>query len=77
MASLYLEHETDIKTAIAYLKKAEAIAEADNNSQLLQLVYINLTRLYNLIKEFELAELYNKKLLSVLGFGGFLGDDEE
>ncbi len=46
MATLYFEHEADIKTAIGYLQKAEAIAEDEEDVQLLQLVCINLVRLY-------------------------------
>jgi hypothetical protein len=77
MAALYFEHEADIKTAIEYLKKAEEVAEEQGDGLILQRVYINLVRLYGLIAEYDLQELYNSKLLSLLGFGDADDDDEE
>ncbi len=68
IGTLYYEHESDIKTAIKYFKQAEEIAETEKDTQILQLTYINLGKLYDLIADYDLSELYNNKLLNVLGF---------
>jgi tetratricopeptide (TPR) repeat protein len=75
IAALYFNQEGDMNNAIDYLKKAEAIAEKDGNDFILQCIYINLARIYGKIKEFELQEHYQAKLLDNLGFG--IDDDEE
>ena len=77
MAALYFEHEADIKTAIEYLKKAEEVAEDEGDGLILQRVYINLVRLYGLIAEYDLQDLYNTRLLSLLGFGDIEIDEED
>ena len=77
MAALYFEHEADIKTAIEYLKKAEEVADEEGDGLILQRVYINLVRLYGLISDYDQQELYNYKLLSLLGFGDIEIDEEE
>ncbi len=77
IAALYFDHEADIKTAVSYLQRAEAIAEADEDNQLLQLVYINLIKLYGLIADYELKDRYNSKLLTLLGFNSNIDEDED
>ena len=76
IAALYYEHESDIKTAIEYLKKAEELAEADDDVHTLQLAYMNLSRLYTRLADYDLKEHYTAKLLELLGFGA-PSDDEE
>jgi tetratricopeptide (TPR) repeat protein len=76
IGALYYEQEADIKTAIEYFKKAEKIAEDEKDTQTLQLVYINLSRLYNLLSDYDLKDLYNNRLLNLLGLGEFGGDNE-
>ena len=76
IGALYFEHEADIQTAIEYFKKAEKFAEEEEDFQVLQLAYINLSRLYGMVAEYELKELYNARLLTLLGFGE-QGDDSE
>jgi tetratricopeptide (TPR) repeat protein len=68
MATLFYEHEADIKTAVSYLNKAEPIAKAEGNNELLQIIYINLIKLYSQIAEYDLKDFYNDKLLQILGF---------
>jgi pentatricopeptide repeat protein len=77
MAALYFEHDADIKTAIGYLKKAEEVAEEQGDGFMLQKIYINLVRLNGLIAEYDLQELYNHKLLSLLGFGDIEIDEDD
>ncbi len=54
IATLYFNEEGDMDTAINYLKKAEAIAESNKEYSILQIIYMNLSRIYRKIKEFEL-----------------------
>ncbi len=68
IGALYFEHEADIKNAIGYFKKAEKIAEEEDDFLLRQLVYINLSRLYGMIAEYNLKDLYDARLLTLLGF---------
>jgi tetratricopeptide (TPR) repeat protein len=75
IAALYFNHEADIKIAISYLQKAEVIAEGDEDNQLLQLVYINLGRLYSMIADYDLKDRYNSKLLTLLGFNSNMDED--
>jgi tetratricopeptide (TPR) repeat protein len=77
IAALYFEQEADIKTAIGYLKNAEEVAEEQGDGPTLQLVYVNLIRLYGLIAEYDLQELYNSKLLGLLGFGDIEIDEDD
>lgn len=77
IGAMYYEHESDIKKAIEYFQKTEEAAEKNEDSQTLQLVYLNLIKLYNLLSEYDLSELYNVKLLSILGFPVSLSDEEE
>ena len=80
MAALYFEHESDIKTAIKYLKQAETVAETNDDDQLLQLVCINLSRLYKMTLDYDNESHYKQKLFSLLGLGdvmNFDDDDEE
>lgn len=76
MAALYFNQEGDMNNAIDYLKKAEAIAEKSNDQFILQCIYLNLGNIYNKIKEFELQDYYNEKLIQII-FGFSMGDDEE
>lgn len=81
MASLYYNHEGDVQTALTYLKKTEPVALETKNGPLLQLVYMNLSQLYNKIKDFEKHEYYKQKLLESVGLGFMLessdGEDED
>ena len=77
IATLYYDHESDIQTAITYLKKAEEICEAKEDMRTLQTIYINLVRLYKQLAEYDLQESYNIKLLTILGFGIEDGEDDE
>ncbi|MFT3933916.1 MAG: tetratricopeptide repeat protein [Chitinophagaceae bacterium] len=70
MAALYYNQEGDMTNAIDYLKKAEAAAEEEKNAYTLQMVYINLSRIYDKQKEFDLHEHYKAKLFELLFFGG-------
>jgi len=77
IAALYFDHEADIKTAVSYLQRAEEIAEADEDNQLLQLVYINLIKLYSLVADYDMKDRFNSKLLTLLGFNGTIDEDED
>ena len=77
IGALYFEHEADIQVAIEYFKKAEKIAEEQEDLQTLQLVYINLSRLYGVVAEYDLKELYNARLLTLLGFGGTEEEEDD
>ena len=77
MAAAYYNHDGDVENAFIYLKKAEAIAEKTKNAPLLQLIYMNLARLYDKIKDFDNHEHYKQKMMESLGFGFMYGEDEE
>ena len=79
IATLYFNEEGDMDTAINYLKKAEAIAESNKEDSILQLIYMNLSRIYRKIKEFELHQYYHAKMMEKLGFGSLFNfnDDED
>lgn len=79
IGALYFQHEADIQTAIEYFKKAETIAEEEGDHQTLQLAYINLSRLYKMLADYDRQELYNAKLLALLGFEepGSEGTDDD
>lgn len=79
IAALYYNEEADVTTAISYLKKAEIIAVQKDDKDLLQLVYINLGRLYGVVLEFDKKEYYNSKLWALFGLppGEDLDDEDD
>lgn len=77
IAALYNNEEGDIETAVGYLTRAEITAKENGDRHLLQVVYMNLARLYGQTKEFALHEYYQAKLLEVLGFGNLFDLDED
>lgn len=77
IAKIHLELDGDVKAALADLEKAASLA---TDSQQRMLFYLNLSRLYNSIKDEEKHQYWKKKLLDEIGFGGlfnFEDDDDD
>jgi tetratricopeptide (TPR) repeat protein len=78
----------DVQEAIKQLKHAENLADTQDIGELKTLVYINLSRIYSRIGEFDLHEEYKAKMFTTLGFtpdllaylenpGDLDGDDDD
>jgi tetratricopeptide (TPR) repeat protein len=74
MAFIHLEMDSDIRTAIAEVEKAADLA---TDSQQRVLFYLNLSRLYNKIKDEKKHIYWKSKLMEELGFGGISFDEDD
>lgn len=74
IAAITINQESDYKQGIAMLQKAIDNCE-DTNS--LTMVYLNLTRVYKRLCEFELADYYKAQYMKSLGFDVLFEDDDE
>ncbi|MBL0309479.1 MAG: tetratricopeptide repeat protein [Bacteroidetes bacterium] len=79
IGSLYYNHEGDLKTALDNMLKAlEIIGERDE--KILSMVYLNISKLYRQISEYDLADTYKTKFWESMGFPGNMddaGEDED
>jgi tetratricopeptide (TPR) repeat protein len=64
IAKLYLDHEGDIKKAIELFEKAVE----SNTDKTKGIYYLNLSRIYNKIADYDKADFYNTKFIQSLGF---------
>lgn len=85
MALLALEHEGDLNESEALLNKAMAALErrkitepqyAGSNEWLISLFYLNLSRVYKTMTDFEKAARYKSKFVERMGFT-ILEDDDD
>ena len=78
LGALAFNSEGDIPEAITHMEKA---LELNTNPEITKTIYLNLSRLYDKIKDFDKHEYYKAKWAESLGlppgFVGNLGDDEE
>jgi len=74
MAAVTINQEGDYKTGIEMLKKA--IDNCPDKKSLIG-VFLNLTRVYNRLREFTLADYYKAEYIKSVGFDVSFDDDDD
>lgn len=74
IAKLFLEHEGDIKKAIEMLEKS---IEASGDGKVRGVFYLNLSRIYKTIADYDKQEYYKGKFFQSLGFEIEWREDED
>lgn len=73
LAAISYYENSNINEAIANLEKA---LEANPDSSMLVKLYMNLSRLYKSIADYERHEYYKARLMDAMGFSGLFGDGD-
>ena len=60
-----------------WLKQAEAIVEETGNDNLMQIICINMSRLFKLILDYDKEQHYIQKLLALLGLSDAISFDHD
>ncbi|HEX3009900.1 MAG TPA: tetratricopeptide repeat protein, partial [Bacteroidales bacterium] len=74
IASVSINQESDYKTGIEMLKKG---IENCSDESVLTMIYLNLSRAYNTLGEFALADHYKAEYLKSWGFDFIIEEDDD
>ncbi|HEY4788089.1 MAG TPA: tetratricopeptide repeat protein [Bacteroidales bacterium] len=74
IAAITINQEGDYKAGIEMLKKA---IDSCTDKKSLTIVYLNLTHVYNKLREFTLADYYKAEYMKSLGFDVSFEEDED